>query len=444
MEMPPTPAGTVLSGKAQAWLLLLPLATFGVSPPAPWPSRGVLRMRGAVWHPRVPGPCDKSLPWHGGERGPPAQCLRGFGRCTGARRQNEGLWGDGGQLPRRTKAPASASSSRCLCLRINSLQAVSLALPPGLEPLGEERSPEQPAWLERCPTGLCRRWHAAPARSALPGLRPKPAAPVAWPRVPRVGVPALRGPVGAQECACAPGGSSDAWVGLLVVCPSAEVLVVRVCIPRCTGVYYAQACARIHVHHLCRGCMLFKCVCTSVHPPLQKVCCVHVCARTHVPLSAKGVCRAHTCILLSRRCMPCTRVCTHTHPPLQKVYIVHMCVCTRIPLYRRCMSCTHVYMHTHASPFAESVFHAHMCAHTCVPSAEGVLCAHMHSALQNPCAHQGCPGERTHMCPWLPPAPAHPQVQGGGPVCPPPLQGRFYLSTARRSLAALPSLTFTY
>lgn len=47
----------------------------------------------------------------------------------------------GGKLPCRTKASASASSSGCLCLRINSLQAVSLALPPGLEALGEERSP---------------------------------------------------------------------------------------------------------------------------------------------------------------------------------------------------------------------------------------------------------------------------------------------------------------
>lgn len=64
LEIPTTLASMVLSGKAQAWMLPLPLplATFGVSPPAPWPCRGVLRMRGAVWHPRVPGPYDKSLP----------------------------------------------------------------------------------------------------------------------------------------------------------------------------------------------------------------------------------------------------------------------------------------------------------------------------------------------------------------------------------------------
>lgn len=167
--------------------------------------------------------------------------------------------------------------------------------------------------------------------------------------MPWLGVPVLRGLVGTQGCECTSGCSSDAWLGLLVVCPSAEVLVVCACIPRCTGVCYAQACACTHVYHLRRRCMLFKCVCTNMHPPLQKVCCVHVCVHTRAPLC--------------RRCMPFTRVCTHMHPPLQKLYVVHKCVCTRIPLYRGCMSCTHVYMHTHAS-YSQRVHFMHTCTHT--------------------------------------------------------------------------------
>lgn len=91
------------------------------------------------------------------------------------------------QNPCRTKAPASASSSRCLCLRINSLQAVSLALPPRLEALGEERSPGTAGMAGALPDGalqaLARRAGAlrpGRASSQTSIARPRP---VASPRV---------------------------------------------------------------------------------------------------------------------------------------------------------------------------------------------------------------------------------------------------------------------
>lgn len=87
------------------------------------------------------------------------------------------------QNPCRTKAPASASSSRCLCLRINSLQAVSLALPPGLEALGEERSPGTAGMAGALPDGalqaLARRAGAlrpGRASSQTNVARPRPVA----------------------------------------------------------------------------------------------------------------------------------------------------------------------------------------------------------------------------------------------------------------------------
>lgn len=133
-------------------------------------------------------------------------CLDGASGCGGGKPGEMGARQEAGsKLPCRTKASASASSSRCLCLRINSLQAVSLALPRGWRLLERNGAQEQQAWLERCPPGLCRRWHAAPARSARPGLPPAQCAgpPMASPHIPRgghgsPGLSWVRG--GAQVC----------------------------------------------------------------------------------------------------------------------------------------------------------------------------------------------------------------------------------------------------
>lgn len=171
----------------------------------------------------------------------------------------------------------------------------------------------------------------------------------------------LRGLVGTQGCECTSGCSSDAWLGLLVVCPSAEVLVVCACILRCTGVCYAQACActrvsppqKVYVVQMCvrkhaspsAKSVLCTCVCAHTCPSLQKVYAVHTCVHTHASPSAKGVCRAY--------------VCVHTHPTLQGVYVMYTCV------------------HAHTC-ILFTAFHAHMCTHTCVTSAEGVFCARVH------------------------------------------------------------------
>lgn len=88
-------------------------------------------------------------------------------RGTEAERETGGTLEAGSKLPCRTKAPASASSSCCLCLRINSLQAVSLALPPGLEALGEEQSPGTAGMAGALPNGA---WQALARRAGA--LRP--------------------------------------------------------------------------------------------------------------------------------------------------------------------------------------------------------------------------------------------------------------------------------
>lgn len=196
----------------------------------------------------------------------------------------------GSKLPCRTKAAASASSSRCLCLRINSLQAVSLALPRGWRLLERNGAREQQAWLERCPPGLCRLWHAAPARSARPGLPPSPAWwPMAsgWAQLPGGGC------VGMLKCA---------WCGAVrAVHGLSHVAGHRGHLQRC---HTCAACAAEEV--LCTH----VCECTHRNSCLSaELCCAHVLVLTHTSLSAEAVHGAHTCAhtqtkLLSARSIP--------------------------------------------------------------------------------------------------------------------------------------------
>lgn len=169
----------------------------------------------------------------------------------------------------------------------------------------------------------------------------------------------------------------------------------------------AQGCVthrRVHAHMCITSAEGVCCsnVCAQTCIPLCKKCVVYMCVCTHVPLSAEGVCRshvcAHTCIPLCKSCMSCISVCAHASHFTGVVCHVHMCTCTHMhPIHRECISCTHV--HTHVCDFCRGCI---LCT-----------CAHTHPALQNPCAHQGCPGECTHMCPWLPPPPVHQRCRVG-------------------------------
>lgn len=78
---------------------------------------------------------------------------RGVKVERGAERDQGAAWEAGNKTPCRTKAPASSSSSCCLCLQINSLQAVTLALPLGLEALIEEQSPGRAGMAGELPDG---------------------------------------------------------------------------------------------------------------------------------------------------------------------------------------------------------------------------------------------------------------------------------------------------
>lgn len=88
-EVLPTPAGTVLSGRAQGWVpTLLPQWVGG-------DAKRVLGMGGSCL-----GSGDKSCCGTlgiGAGTPPPPQHLPGFGCCIRVRRREEGLEGDGGQ-----------------------------------------------------------------------------------------------------------------------------------------------------------------------------------------------------------------------------------------------------------------------------------------------------------------------------------------------------------
>lgn len=242
--------------------------TFG----APWLDGVMLRAAGAGGARQLPGvPACQGLvceSCHGTVdtgAGNCPKCLPAFGCTSGCGGGEPGEMGGrqeaGSKLPCRTKAAASASSSRCLCLRINSLQAVSLALPRGWRLLERNRAREQQAWLERCPPGLCRRWHAAPARSARPGLPPSLAwqpshglatHPSGWARLPGTLLGAGGVPV---DC--------DTRQGTEVVSP-AEVT--RVHVPcRKGGVVHACVSAHAGIHPSLLRDAVHTCLCSHTH-----------------------------------------------------------------------------------------------------------------------------------------------------------------------------------
>lgn len=165
---------------------------------------------------------------------------------------------------------------------------------------------------------------------------------MAWPHVPRLGVP------------CCEGWWARRGVGALLVVAAMRGLVCWLCVllQRC---WWCVRASHAHRAVLRTGVCMHKCitsaegvccsnVCAQACIPLCKKCVVHTCVRTRASPSAKGVCRAY--------------VCVHTHPTLQGVYVMYTCVHARTCIL-----------------FTESAFHAHMCTHTCVTSAEGEFCA---------------------------------------------------------------------
>lgn len=189
------------------------------------------------------------------------------GRKRGWRRSGA-AWEAGSELPCRTKAPASASSSRCLCLRINSLQAVSLALPPGLEALVEEQSPGTAGMAGALPDGalqaLARR--ASPRHGFLPNQQ-HPLRPMASPRAPQgrqgAGVGAAKGGGHHHGCACARFLYGRCMAIMLL-------MVMRVCIPLCRGdVWCICVCAHMRASRCAEGMVCSSaCVCACVYIPL--------------------------------------------------------------------------------------------------------------------------------------------------------------------------------
>lgn len=329
----------------------------------------------------MPRPCHKSFHgtnelWSWDPRGA-SPGLDGALGCEGRKRawrRSGAAWEAGSKLPCRTKAPASASSSRCLCLRINSLQAVSLALPPGLEALVEEQSPGTAGMAGALPDGalqaLARR--ASPRHGFLPNQH-HPPWPTASPRVPRgrqgAGVGAARG-AGHRH-----GGACTRF--LYGQCMAVRLLVMHVsvwCICMC-----AHACAS----HREEGIVCSSaCVCTYMCIPLFRGCVswarVHVCAHTCTSRCAEGVCYAP----VQRIWCAQVHVCAHMCIPLCRGGVLCVCICIYthacIRLCRRCHALGCMCMHKCVHPAVERgcVVYLHVCAHICASRcAQGIVCS---------------------------------------------------------------------
>lgn len=99
---------------------------------------------------------------------------------------------------------------------------------------------------------------------------------------------------------------------------SVLLLVMHVCIPLCRR---CVLCTRVHAcTHLCiplcRGDMLCTrvCECTPVHPPLQRLYVVHVCARTHTHPTLQKPCAHHARCCISSQVSMCVHTCAIASP----------------------------------------------------------------------------------------------------------------------------------